>query len=191
MLYLLPIISIFSGLILAFYTKAELKRGRKFLVALEMILLVYFISFLSYKANLFSILNFLALAIPIIPGLLIPLSIFPGKLTKRKAMGILMQELPKGLLVFFYQKPNFLFPLLIYSIVEGSLIFKGDLRESLTFTVLSQIFYLTGVLLGTLFWNQALIFLSIGFFLVVLARSLYPRFVKGFEKDIEKLLGIF
>lgn len=188
MLFLFFIIAVFLGLFLASLTQEELETGRRYLIITGIVILTFLIFNLALRIE-FDLYNFLILGIAIVLGFL-PFDFFSGELNKRGILGAFFQEFSKGTLVIFYNEPGFFFPLLIYSILEGSLLFQDNLKKSSKFVFLSQSVYLIGVLSGTLFWNQTLTFLSIGFLLAILSRSLYPRFLNEFKREIRILKNL-
>lgn len=183
MLFILPIIAVFLGSFLAFFTKKELKKGRKYLVFTMIGLLTYLI-FYSFKTQV-NILNLIILGIPVLLGFFLSPSYFSSE--KRFFKGF-FQGIPKGLLLPFYTNSlNFLFPLILYSILEGSLFFRGELKEDLRFVSFSQAMFLIGYLISSFLKLEVFIPLSTGFFILILSRDLFPSFMEEFRAELRML----
>lgn len=188
MLFIFLLIAIFLGTILAFFAEEELEEGRKYLTFFTMALLSYFIFYLLTKLKLTSY-NLIVLAVTILLSAFVKFSFFSAGAKRR--VGSVFQEVPKGIMLVFYPgTQGVIFPLLLYSILEGSLVYKDKLGESLRFVAFSQAIFLIGYLISNMLNYGLLIPISIGLLLSVLSKDLFPVFMKEFSTELKKLRSV-
>lgn len=189
MLFIFLIISVFLGTILAFFAEEELKEGRKYLIFSAIALFSYLIFYLFTKLKL-NFYNLLGLVLASLFGAFIEFSFFSSG--TRKRVGSIFQEVPKGvMLVFFPGTQDLLFPLLLYSILEGSLLYKNRLGESLGLVSFSQAIFLIGYLIASKWNYELLVPISIGLSLSILSKDLFFVFMKEFNTELRKLRSLF
>lgn len=188
MLFIFPIISVFLGTVLASLTQEELEEGRKYLVLAGIILLSYLIFYVLSEISI-NLRSILILGASILISLL-PFKTFSPSLNEKGAIGAFLQEFSKGVTYFYFSDIDFLFPLMIYSILEGSLLFEDNLKEDLYYMVFSQSFFIIGIAFSHFSKFQPLSAFSIGGFLAVLSRNLFYQFLKGFEIELKKFRSL-